>query len=81
MVFQVSWLVVQAIARQIARLPSSQIEVHTIIHVVCALLMYLFWWTKPQDVNCPIVVNSEHDNEILAEVLITVERSIFTREE
>jgi hypothetical protein len=38
--FQAGWMIVQVIYRQGIGLPSSLLEVHTVAHVVCALLMY-----------------------------------------
>jgi hypothetical protein len=50
-VCQVCWLVVQSVARACQPLPLTLLEIHTMVHVVSALLMYLLWWKKPKDVN------------------------------
>ena len=41
---QVIWFVVQCIARAAAKYPLVLLEVHTMVHVVCALFMYILWW-------------------------------------
>ncbi|KAF8532800.1 hypothetical protein BDD12DRAFT_914526 [Trichophaea hybrida] len=48
------WLVVQGIGRLISGLPLPLLELHTIMHVLCAVAMYGFWWYKPMDVRHPI---------------------------
>ena len=50
---QASWMLVQAVARKVAGLPITLLELNTIMHVVCALIMYLLWLKKPQDVWSP----------------------------
>lgn len=67
---QVSWLVIQSIARARAQLPLTILEVHTMVHVVCALLMYCFWLRKPKDISEPTRVDSRGCQSILAELLI-----------
>ena len=41
---QVIWFLIQCVARAAARYPLVLIEVHTMVHVVCALVMYVLWW-------------------------------------
>lgn len=41
---QVMWFLIQCIARAAAGYPLALLEVHTMVHVVCALLMYALWW-------------------------------------
>lgn len=43
-VFQVLWMAIQCVARRIYGLPLTLVEIHTMVHVVCALLMYTFWF-------------------------------------
>ena len=42
--FQVIWFVAQCIARAAAGYPLVLIEIHTMVHVACALAMYIIWW-------------------------------------
>ena len=44
--FQVLWMVVQCIARVASGYPLAVLEVHTIVHIVCAMLMYALWFYK-----------------------------------
>ncbi len=41
---QVTWIVIQSIARKVAGYPLTLLEIHTMVHVVCALLLYTFWF-------------------------------------
>jgi hypothetical protein len=42
--FQVTWLLVQCIARKASGYPISLLELHTFVHVICALMMYALWF-------------------------------------
>ncbi|KAK4224114.1 hypothetical protein QBC38DRAFT_26611 [Podospora fimiseda] len=46
---QVVWFLIQCTARIVCNLPICLLEMHTIVHCVCAMLIYLFWWktTRP----------------------------------
>ena len=41
---QVVWFVIQCVARKVAGYPLVLLEINTLVHVVCALLMYVLWW-------------------------------------
>ena len=41
---QVGWMAVQCAVRTAWGLPISLLEVHTLVHVVCALALYAFWF-------------------------------------
>ena len=69
-VCQVSWLVVQSIARYRSGLPLSLLEIHTLIHVFCALWMYILWWWKPKDIGGPNLIDITSVYGDLAEMLI-----------
>ncbi|KAH8594445.1 hypothetical protein B0O99DRAFT_595379 [Bisporella sp. PMI_857] len=49
---QSGWLVVQVLSRVITHLPVSVLEVATTEYVVCAFFTYMFYLSKPQDVEC-----------------------------
>ncbi|SCV56147.1 uncharacterized protein FFB14_14480 [Fusarium fujikuroi] len=55
-VMQVIWMVLQCIARKIQNLPLSLLEVHTMVHVVCAIFLYLCWFRKPLNVLDPEII-------------------------
>ncbi|KAF8538104.1 hypothetical protein BDD12DRAFT_929078, partial [Trichophaea hybrida] len=54
--FQVSFLVIQSSARKANGYPLTLLEVHTLVHVVCALLMYALWFRKPLSIQDPTVI-------------------------
>ncbi|KAI4869476.1 hypothetical protein F4820DRAFT_455816 [Hypoxylon rubiginosum] len=56
---QASWMLIQVVGRLASKLPVTPLEVNTVAHVLCAFLMYLFWWNKPLLPNEPIVLNAE----------------------
>ncbi|WXC61412.1 hypothetical protein SNK03_007287 [Fusarium graminearum] len=56
---QVLWMVTQCIARRINDLPVSLLEIHTIVHVVCAVFLYACWFEKPLDVQEAIVLSAD----------------------
>lgn len=41
---QVSWMFFQCIVRKVCGLPLTLLELHTMVHVFCAFLMYIFWF-------------------------------------
>lgn len=41
--FQATWMAVQCITRRALGLPLTVLEVHTMVHVLCAAVMYAFW--------------------------------------
>ena len=54
--FQTVWFVMQCIARGVAYLPLTELEILTIAYAAMSLFIYYFWWDKPKDVECPIRV-------------------------
>jgi hypothetical protein len=63
---QATWMVAQVIARLAISLPVSLLEINTCGHVICALVLYLLWWSKPFDILDPLVLPDEpHTHEML----------------
>ncbi|KAH6682341.1 hypothetical protein F5X68DRAFT_25372 [Plectosphaerella plurivora] len=56
-VLQVSWMLTSCIARKWYGLPLTLLEVHTMVHVVCAFVMYALWFKKPVNVRDPEVLD------------------------
>ncbi|OJD30410.1 vegetative incompatibility protein 3a [Diplodia corticola] len=50
-VLQVSWLIAQVSARVDYGLPSTQLEIATLAYAACALVIYVLFWEKPQDIK------------------------------
>lgn len=60
----------QCIGRKINSLPISILEVHTVVHVVCALGMYIFWSNKPLEIHDPMLLTGSEYEEILAYMMM-----------
>lgn len=43
-VVQVLWFLIQCLVRKVYGLPLTLLEVHTVVHVFCAVIIYLVWW-------------------------------------
>ena len=53
---QSGWLTIQCIIRVIKDLALSQLELATMAYILCALVMYRFWWEKPFGVEHRITI-------------------------
>ncbi|KAF5004994.1 hypothetical protein FDECE_8519 [Fusarium decemcellulare] len=53
---QVMWMVMQCVVRRVEHLPLTLLEVHTMIHVLCAIFLYLCWFKKPLNVQDPEII-------------------------
>ena len=53
---QTSWFVMQCIARAIEHLPVTHLEIVTLAYAAMNFVIYIFWWSKPLNVNRPIRV-------------------------
>ena len=67
---QAGWAIVQCISRLASHLPLTLLEINTLGHVLCALLIYFFWLRKPLDVNGPTVLTGEWTHPICAWMLM-----------
>lgn len=61
--FQAGYMIVQVIGRRAADLPITMLEINTLGHVVCALVIYAFWFQKPLGIEVPVVVEEEWLNK------------------
>ena len=50
---QALWMLAQIIGRLVVDLPVTLLEVNTLAHVICALIIYILWWDKPKLINEP----------------------------
>jgi len=66
---QATWMVAQVVGRLIKRLPVSLLEINTCGHVICAMALYLIWWSKPLDIQDPSVVE-QGDEDVLVLMLL-----------
>lgn len=53
---QTLWFVIQCITRGIQHLPLTELEVVTLAYAMLNFFIYVFWWDKPRNVECPIRV-------------------------
>ncbi|KAI1096420.1 hypothetical protein F5B19DRAFT_436353 [Rostrohypoxylon terebratum] len=58
-IIQAMWMLIQVIGRLASKLPVTPLEVNVVAHVLCAFLMYVFWWNKPLLPNEPIILNAD----------------------
>lgn len=56
---QAAWLIVQVIGRLIVGIQVTLLEVNTLGHVFCALIIYVLWWHKPRMVLKPVVFDGD----------------------
>lgn len=56
---QASWMILQCIARFANKPPVTTLELNTLAHAVCAILVYAFWWEKPLDISEPTLLTGE----------------------
>jgi hypothetical protein len=50
---QALWMVIQIITRLASGMPITLLEITTMGHVLCALIIYALWWYKPRWINEP----------------------------
>ena len=67
---QVGWTLVQTIARRIIGNPITLLEVHTLVHVACAIGIYGLWFQKPLDLRDPAWVDASEFEDLLALMLV-----------
>ena len=67
---QVGWTLVQTIARRIVGYPITLLEVHTLVHVACAVGIYGLWFQKPLDLRDPAWVDASGFQDLLALMLV-----------
>ncbi|KAL8790063.1 MAG: hypothetical protein Q9213_000765 [Squamulea squamosa] len=63
---QATWFCVQCIARTSESLPLSLLELNTVAHALCTLVIYILWWHKPLDVEEPTLITDPKFSPILA---------------
>jgi len=55
-ILQISWFVVQCIARGVQRLPITELELATVAFAGLNFVIYVLWWDKPLNVQCGVRV-------------------------
>lgn len=54
--FQILRLLAQCISRWKSNMPLTLLEIHVAIQVICTMIIYACWWSKPLDVYHPITI-------------------------
>ncbi|KAK4225957.1 hypothetical protein QBC38DRAFT_420222 [Podospora fimiseda] len=62
---QVGWMALQCIVRKTYGLPLALLEIHVLVHVVCAAVMYACWFGKPLDIQEPEFVDNQASKDVL----------------
>jgi len=65
--FQISWFIVQYVARWANGDPRTQLEVVAFSFTAINILIYILWWDKPFDVQKPLSVSSRASPIIYSE--------------
>ena len=68
---QVSRALLNSISRLALGYPISVLEIHTLVHAGCAMIMYGLWWEKPLDIRDSTIIKAEdfHDSPTSQEKL------------
>jgi len=53
---QTLWFVAQCIARRVENLPMTELEIVTLAYIAVYVGIFIAWWDKPHNVDCPIRV-------------------------
>ena len=54
---QVIWFFIQWVTRVAAQYPLALVEIHTVVHVVCALSMYILWWKVSLEMSSKLCIS------------------------
>ena len=58
-VVQALWMLAQIVGRLIADIPVTLLEVNTLAHIMCAIIIYMLWWDKPKLINEPTKLHGD----------------------
>ncbi|KAI4191170.1 MAG: hypothetical protein L6R41_000307 [Letrouitia leprolyta] len=79
-VLQALWMLAQIISRLYGNLPVTLLEFNTLAHIVCAIIIYGLWWTKPTLINEPTVLRGDWVLPIAAYMFMSSQISGWRRE-
>ncbi|KNZ71660.1 hypothetical protein J132_07826 [Termitomyces sp. J132] len=60
LLLQVTWFILQILVRRVQHLAITELEIATLAFAILNFATYIFWWNKPFDVGCPIIIPA-HD--------------------
>ena len=58
-ILQALWMLAQIVGRLIVDLPVTLLEVNTLAHILCAIIVYILWWDKPKLINEPTKLDGD----------------------
>jgi hypothetical protein len=76
---QISWVVLQVIARAARHLAVSQLEIAVLAFATCAIIIYALNWKKPKGAQVPFLI-LEYPGEIPKDVLAVLKKTAEGRE-
>ncbi|KAI9891057.1 MAG: hypothetical protein M1814_003408 [Vezdaea aestivalis] len=65
-ILQALWMFIQCIARPAQGLYITLLEINTVAHILCAFIVFIFWWSKPRNVTQPTKVGGEWSQGLVA---------------
>ena len=68
---QASWMLIQVCGRLAQGLPVTLLEINTLGHVLCALVIYILWWHKPRQIFEPTKLSGEWTRPICAYIYMS----------
>ncbi|TEB20425.1 hypothetical protein FA13DRAFT_1742974 [Coprinellus micaceus] len=67
---QTAWFLVQILARIALGMDVTHLEVTTLAYAALNGVIYWFWWQKPLDVQCPIVINAHPSSHVISSSVV-----------
>ncbi|KAL8829851.1 MAG: hypothetical protein Q9170_005992 [Blastenia crenularia] len=78
-VLQALWMLAQTISRLYSNLPITLLEVNTLAHIICAIIIYALWWNKPKLINEPTKIQGNWVPPIAAYMFMSSQISGWKR--
>ena len=78
-VLQALWMLAQIISRLYNKLPITLLEVNTLAHIICAIILYSLWWNKPKLINEPTKIRGDWVPPIAAYMFMSSQISGWKR--
>lgn len=78
-VLQALWMLTQIISRLYGKLPVTLLEVNTLAHIICAIIIYSLWWNKPKLINEPTKIREDWVPPIAAYMFMSSQISGWKR--
>jgi hypothetical protein len=57
-ILQTNWFIIQSAGRVYSKLPVSELELVTLAYAIFNTTTYTFWWNKPLNVKCCVLVEA-----------------------